>query len=101
MKSLIALCFLTSGCTALVPDEIRPEIEHMSHLTQHYGNNQSNYGSDIANLVVAWHTPSHINIELAEGVDVDRRFIGGGGYGEIAGPREQFTGRVSYSFRVK
>src|SRR5271168_3877898 len=50
--AILAASLLGGGC-AIVPNSIRPEFEHMSHLTQHepITNNQTHYGADIVNLV--------------------------------------------------
>jgi hypothetical protein len=42
-------------------------------------------------------------LELAEGISLDKRSGTAPyeAYGEIAGPREQFIGRIGYQFKVK
>lgn len=97
---LVALIVLDEGC-AVVPNRITPEIEHMSHASQHIGPNRTEYGSEIASVVLHWDLPEHVTLELAEGVDLDHRWPAQEGYGEILGPREEFTARIGYSFVVK
>ena len=102
MRALLVLAALCSGC-ALAPNTIRPELEHISHLTQHFGSNQTRYGADIVSVVAHWDTPHHTFIEIGEGIDIDKRtqYKGEQQCGEIMGPREQFTARIGYTFTVK
>lgn len=81
------LSFLLSGC-ALLPDSVRPEIEHLSHVTQHepFTDHPTEYGANLANLLLHWDLP-HAYIELGEGYSLAPR-------SEIMGPREQFSARI-------
>jgi hypothetical protein len=90
-----------AGCAAL-PNSVRPEFEHISHASQHepFTDHPTRYGANVANLVLHWDLPKHITLELAEGVDLDRHYVSSDSCGEIIGPREQFTGRVAYSFTI-
>lgn len=105
MKILAACTLLTLGGCALVPNSVRPEFEHISHATQHepFTNHPTEYGANMANLVLHWDLPRHFSLELAEGVDLDKAYTvyGQPEHGEIMGPREQFSGRISYSIQVK
>jgi hypothetical protein len=94
---------LFSGCTALVPNYVAPEIEHMSHATQHapISADPTNYGANIASVVVGYNLPHHVNIEIADGVALNRHYAGEHSCGEIMGPREQFSLRVRYVFQVR
>jgi hypothetical protein len=45
-----------------------------------------------------------VHVDFAESLDLDRHWHqqnGLAGNGEIIGPREQFTGSISYQFRIK
>jgi len=99
---LVTLCALLalSAC-AIVPNSIRPEFEHMSHLSQHLSAAHTNYGANIVNVVAHWDTPAHTYIELAEGIDLDRHYRDINSYGDIIGSREEFTARIGYVFQVK
>ncbi len=98
--ALAAACLL-QGC-ALLPDYVGPEIEHMSHATQHepLTDHPTNYGSEILGLTVEWSKPGGgLYVDVTEGIDLDpcrRNFCG-----EIAGPLEQFTARIGWRFRIK
>lgn len=93
---------MLSGC-ALVPNTITPELEHMSHATQHrpFTDSPTGYGSNIANLVVGYRLGDHLNLELADGRSLDRHYNYGNSWGEIEGPREEFSARLRYTFVVK
>lgn len=84
---VILLTCLLSGC-ALLPDSVRPELEHLSHATQHepFTDHPTNYGAEIAGLMLHWDLP-HAYLEVGEGYSLDPR-------SEILGPREQFSARI-------
>jgi hypothetical protein len=106
MKSLALLIPLTLSACAIMPDTVRTEFEHISHATQHrpFTDTPTKYGANMANLVLHWDLPKRFSIELAEGVDLDKHYPSSNGYpqsyGEILGPREEFSGRIAYSFKV-
>src|ERR1017187_2955169 len=59
---------MLSGCV-LVPNTITPELEHMSHATQHhpFTDHPTGYGSNVANLVVGYRLGDHLYLEVAGG----------------------------------
>ena len=97
---IAAVAAQLSACMAIVPNSVRPEFEHMSHMTQHapFTDHPTRYGANVANLVLHWDAPHHIQVEVAEGIDMDRAW--GQSEGEILGPREEFTARIGYSFII-
>jgi hypothetical protein len=96
------VCML-GGCASLEPNYITPELEHMSHATQHrpFTGSPTRYGADIASLVVGWELGQHLNIELAEGVSLDKHYPQTPSWGEIEGPREEFSARVRYKIELR
>jgi hypothetical protein len=99
MRRLALSAILTlSGC-AVMPDSVRPEIEHLSHLTQHapFTDHPTKYGADIVNLMAHWDLP-HAYFEIGEGYDFSRHWpqtaTSGASNGEIIGPREEFSARI-------
>ena len=101
---IVSALLILNGCSVLKviePDTVRPEFEHISHATQHqpFTNSPTNYGANIASIIVHWDTPKDTYLELGEGMSLDREWYGRE-CGEIAGPREQFTLRVGYVFRT-
>lgn len=95
------------GCATLVPDTARVEFQHSSHATQHepFTSNPTAFGSDLASVVVHYDLTKRIALEVAEGVILDncRQVPGNTAHacGSVMGPRETFTGRVSYTFFSK
>lgn len=93
------LCALLSGCAAM-PDSVRPELEHLSHATQHrpFTSDPTDYAADILSLVLHWDV-AHWQVEVAEGLVIER-CKPPVWCGEIMGPREQFQARVQYVWAV-
>jgi hypothetical protein len=101
MKSIIVLILaLTAAGCAIAPNSIRPELEHMSHLTQHFGSHPTDDAANLVNVVAHWDTPHHTYLEIAEGINVSPPGSDNS-YGEIFGPREQFSARFGYVIQVK
>jgi hypothetical protein len=98
-RLLLTLPLLLTGC-ALVPNSIRPEIEHMTHISQPEPLTHPKYAADIASVALHWDLPKHFTLELAEGVVIEPR-SSPISFGEIVGPREQFTMRIGYVFTLK
>lgn len=100
--SLLAILII-DGC-AVLPDSVRPELSHMSHLSQHRPctDSPTNYGSNLASIALHWNLPARAYIELVEGLDLDKHWtnVGTEGNGEIVGPREQTSIRLGWVFTV-
>lgn len=93
-----------AGCSALVPNDIHPEFVHMSHATQHNRPDGEICGAEILQVSARWGHRSGPFLELAEGISLDKKTVYTDSidtYGEIQGPREQFTLRVGYTFHIK
>lgn len=105
LRAAVAACLLLlplSGC-ALMPDYIGPEVTHESHVTQHFGSDPTNYGSETIGLTAIWAKPGGGPfVEVTDGVTVGPRWTNGAlcGVGKTLGPRETFTGTVGYLFKV-
>lgn len=100
MKILVACAaVLIPGC-CLVPNSVRPEIEHESHLSQHepFAEHPTNLGVNIASVMLHWDLP-HSYLEIGDGVAISPRT--GLGYGDIEGPREEFSARVGIVIPVR
>ena len=98
--SIVAL----GGCV-LVPNSVRPEIEHFSHVTQHepFAATPTGYYSDVAAVALHWDTPGRTFVEVADGVEIGPGWKRGPnfGYGEMQGPREEFELRVGAVIPVR
>jgi hypothetical protein len=88
------------GC-ALAPDSVRPELRHLSHLTQHapFTDAPTRYGADTVGVYAHWDLPHRAFVEVGDGVSLDHHYSYG--YGEVLGPREQFEARVGFDIRVR
>ena len=100
--AVILLSVLAVDACVMAPDSVRPELEHMSHLTQHepFTDRPTKYGSDLVNVVAHWDTPAHTYFEIAEGISIDRRDRWTQSYGELVGPREEFSAHIGYVFII-
>ncbi len=98
----LALILLQSGCV-LVPDSIRPEISHMSHLSQHwpFTNHGTNYGVNMIEVMAHWDFRGGAYTEVGEGMALNRRAEDPEHCGEIQGPREQFIARAGWVIPLK
>jgi hypothetical protein len=97
----VAVLYLgLTGC-AVMPDTIAPEIEHMSHATQHepFTNEPTHYGVEILQATAEWNV-GRAYLRVSEGIALDKRNPYGEAYGDIYGPREQFTAAIGYKFKV-
>lgn len=95
--------FSFTGCASLVPNYAAPELEHISHVTQHapFTSSPTRYGANIASVTVGYNLPHHFNLELSEGVSLDKHYSQSNQCGEIEGPREQFSARLRYMIQIR
>jgi hypothetical protein len=95
---------LIAGC-ALAPDSIRPEIEHMSHATQHapLTDHPTHDAVNMFSIIAHWDVKNAAYLEIGEGFALNRQVSSGTNTwcGEIAGPREEFTARVGLIIPVR
>ena len=98
MKAIVALSFLgLTGCGTLV--SLRPEVEHVSHVSQHFGSHPTNYGYDAALVDLHIETAKHLIIDVADGVvlEPEHHFPDGTSYnGGLVGPKEVFQMTVGW-----
>lgn len=94
-----ALCL--TGC-ALEPNAVRFEAEHVSHISQHFGPNPTEYGFDAVSIVAHWQY-SHVYLDVSDGINVSPALKGvvGPVYGALGGPRETFQARAGYEIALK
>jgi hypothetical protein len=108
MKKLLILVAILAlhGCV-LVPNSIRPEVEHMSHATQHepFTSHPTNYGVNMVDLVAHWDIKKIAYVEIGEGIALGKPTgcaqYADAGYGEVIGPREQFIARIGLIIPTK
>lgn len=83
--TVFPVAVLATGCASLTP---LAEYQHLSHATQHFGDQRTNYGYDLASVGVRWRPTDHVTVDLLEGYSLQR----------MHGRREVFTGRVTVEF---
>ena len=52
--AILAVLALLSGCAALAPDYLKAETAHVSHLSQHFGPDQTDYGYNQVGLLLGY-----------------------------------------------
>lgn len=88
-----------TGCQTLEPNTITPFLEHDSHASQHFGPHPTNYGYNEVGVQAHWDLPSKFYVEMAEGYNFAPK--NGQLCAGLCGPREVFSARVGYVFKVK
>jgi hypothetical protein len=98
-----ALLAALSGCATLEPNAINVEGEHLSHLTQHrpFTDHPTDYGANELGVIAHWNLGSHAYADVGEGYNFSHNWPAINSHGEIVGPREQFTARIGWTFRVR
>jgi hypothetical protein len=104
VATLIALAGPLGGC-ALAPRQIAVYGEHVSHATQHFGDTRTDYGFDTVNVAAQWRTADGAGpfADVAEGYNLDSKwhYAGYDTVGALIGPREVFSARVGWIFRLR
>lgn len=98
---MISLALLLAGCAA-APDRISIEVDHTSHIAQHFGSDKTGYGYESAQLVAHWQAKD-VYADVGEGVVLDSCTTMRASWapswrlqecGAMEGPRELFTAKV-------
>lgn len=100
--AMVATVCALAGC-ALSPNTVRVQGEHMSHIGQHFGGNQSHFGAEYAEVIARWQIHgAYVDVgqgyNLSSGIGV---VAGDACAGGICGPRELTTVAVGYEWRLK
>lgn len=103
LLAFLMTCTL-AGCGTLhtlEPSTLPIELVHVSHLTQHapFTSDPHSYGYNAVMAGARWNLPAHFSVTLEEGLNVQRQHSD---YcGSLRGPRELFTGRITYEVPLK
>ena len=92
-----------SGC-ALEPTHVAAYAEHVSHVTQHFQAQPTNFGYQSINVSARWQSTRGPFLELSEGYNFTRAWKGYGkvcGAGALEGPAEVFTARAGWQWNLK
>lgn len=105
--STLLVVTLLSGC-ALAPVSAPIEITHVSHLTQHFERLKTDFGYDTVNVGLKWAPSPGLSIKIEEGIGLDSeshintRYYGNQpAFGALLGPREVFTGSITYEIPLR
>jgi hypothetical protein len=96
---IIVLLSSLSGCATLAPDYLKPEVAHISHLTQHrpFTDHPTNYGSEAVGVLVGWQRQvvegngATAFLEIGEAYNVER----------LDGMHEEFSARAGFIIPLK
>ncbi len=103
MKVPIACCAigLLAAC-ALAPERVNVELQHTSHVSQHFVHPNTEYGYDAAGLDLHWQY-GRVGADVFEGA-----VLGACSFDEVvdhceglAGPREVFSARLDVALWSK
>lgn len=99
---ILAVCGIAvlTGCACVEPASVRVFGEHVSHASQHFGSDPTDYGFNMVAVEAHWESEGWF-ADLDEGLNLNSKSDGGHGYGALVGPREVFTARAGYDFQVK
>jgi hypothetical protein len=93
---LVFMLSFLNGC-ALVPDYVKPEIEHVSHISQHFGPEPTNYGYNQAGIFVGYSRD-------VSGGNGARAYIEAGeayAYPKLDNMHEVFSARAGFEVPLK
>ena len=99
----LVVAIALSGC-ALAPERVSIELQHTSHVSQHFSSMYAgrHYGYDAAGVALRWQY-KRVGVDVFEGA-----VLGACSFGEVvdhceglAGPREVFSARVDYAIWSK
>lgn len=93
---------LLSGC-CIAPNTIRTEADHLSHIGQHMGGHQTNWGAQYVQVVARWKARGAY-LDVGQGYNLSPGVgpvFGSPCPGGICGPRELTTVAIGYEWQVK
>lgn len=90
MRQIAVLMMLSLGGCAVMPDTIPVEIQHTSHITQHFGPERTNMGWNTFFVGAKWRQ-GPVNFEIRDGYSLE----------PVDGRHEVFEASIKYEFRLK
>lgn len=93
--ALLLAAILLTGCC---PVSLRPEVTHVSHISQHFSSDPTNYGYNDVALDLHLEPTRHMMIDVSDGIILNH---GGSNHGvqytgAMMGPREVFSATVGW-----
>lgn len=101
--SVMGAIAVIGGCASLEPNSVRVYGEHVSHVSQHFETQPTNYGYEAISVELHYQRKGWF-ADIAEGVQLgarDTHVHGADSYGGMLGPRELFTARAGYEFQLR
>jgi hypothetical protein len=96
--ALVAFALVLCGGCAIAPTYISAETQHVSHVTQHFGADKTEYGYNTVGLNAHWDLPARVYLDVSEAVNVSPQTCDQGEgvscHGALEGPRETFNARI-------
>jgi hypothetical protein len=100
--ALIVAC-IAQGAD-LRPDSVDVELDHVSHVSQHFGPDPTVYGYDVVGFAARWNY-KRASVTIVEGAIIERCYMAGPSNPEcgamVGRNRELFQARVSYTLWSK
>lgn len=62
--AIACLALILGGCASVHP---LVEVSHTSHVSQHYGPNQTNYGWNVVSVGVRWRPVKGVQVDVLDG----------------------------------
>lgn len=92
-------CVLLFGGCAVLPNTVRLQAEHVSHISQHIDGSDGHMGADLVGVVAHWQVKGwFVNAEEAYNFSpADGHPCDGG----ICGNREVFQAQAGYEWKLK
>ena len=107
IKSAALLAPILVGAAAhadVLPQDIVLEMQHVSHISQHFGADRTNFGYDDPQLTVRWGG-TRWSFEISDGIIlqpcVNDSFGDHTRCGSLFGPREVFSARLGLKLWTK
>ncbi len=99
---LCGAAVLSLSACAVLPNRLSAYAEHISHTCQHFGSEPTNYGYNTLNISARWQSRKGPFLEISEGYNLTPCWHGGSvsGCGALEGPREVFSARAGWTWRI-
>lgn len=85
----VLILFCLSGC-AVMPDSIPVEVQHLSHVSQHFGRNPTNFGFEAVFIGAKWDR-GPVQFEIKDGYSKEL----------YDNKHEIFEASIKYEIRVR
>ncbi len=88
-----------AGCAALLPSAAVIELDHTSHISQHFGSSSTNFGTDTLSAGLKWQPLPHTSVTIEDGLALEQ--CNSYACGTVAGPREIFNACITHEVPLR